>query len=107
MTWFVDILARALALAVAIVGTSALAQDYPTRPVTIVVGYTPGATSDLLARTVHVDLPVNSVAELIAYAKANPGQLQYGSSGIGSPHHLAGELLRQKTGINVVHVPYR
>src|SRR5262249_51616842 len=45
-------LARALALAVASVGTSALAQDYPTRPVTIVVGYTPGATSDLLARTV-------------------------------------------------------
>src|SRR5262245_27018976 len=163
MTWVVRILAPALALAVAIVG--AMAQDYPTRPVTIVVGYTPGATSDLLARTVaerlnaawgqsvivdnrsggggniaaayvarapadgytlmvgtdaimtsnvflykntpfdpvkdfapitnvganiiclavHVDLPVNSVAELIAYAKANPGQLQYGSSGIGSP----------------------
>src|SRR5262249_46339666 len=56
---------------------------------------------------VHVDLSVNSVAELIAYAKAHPGQLQYGSSGIGSPHHLAGELLRQKTGIDVVHVPYR
>jgi tripartite-type tricarboxylate transporter receptor subunit TctC len=164
-----------------------MAQDYPSRPVTIVVGYTPGATSDLLARTmaerlnaawgqsvivdnrsgvggniaagyvarapadgytlmvgtdaimtsnvflykntpfdpvkdfapitnaganiicltVHVDLPVNSVAELIAYAKANPGKLQYGSSGIGSPHHLAGELLRQKTGIDIVHVPYR
>ena len=178
MTWFVRILARALALALAIMGMPAMAQDYPTRSVTIVVGYTPGATSDLLARTVaerlnaawgqsvivdnrsgvggniaaayvarapadgytlmvgtdaimtsnvflykntpfdpvkdfapitnaganmiclavHVDLPVNSVAELIAYAKANPGQLQYGSSGIGSPHHLAGELLRQKTG---------
>jgi tripartite-type tricarboxylate transporter receptor subunit TctC len=163
------------------------AQDFPSRPVTIVVGYTPGATSDLLARTmaerlnaawgqsvivdnrsgvggniaagyvarapadgytlmvgtdaimtsnvflykntpfdpvkdfapitnaganiiclaIHVDLPVNSVAELIAYAKANPGKLQYGSSGIGSPHHLAGELLRQKTGIEIVHVPYR
>jgi len=52
MTWFVRILARALALVVAIVGTPAMAQDYPTRPVTIVVGYTPGATSDLLARTV-------------------------------------------------------
>src|SRR5262249_52701021 len=52
MTWFVRTLAHALALAVAIVGTPALAQDYPTRPVTIVVGYTPGATSDLLARTV-------------------------------------------------------
>jgi len=165
----------------------ATAQDYPSRPVTVVVGYTPGATSDLLARTVaerlsaawgqsvivdnksgvggniaaayvarapgdgytlmvgtdammtsnvflykntpfdpvkdftpitnaganiiclavHVDLPVNSVAELIAYAKVNPGKLQYGSSGIGSPHYLAGELLRHKTGIDIVHVPYR
>jgi tripartite-type tricarboxylate transporter receptor subunit TctC len=47
------------------------------------------------------------VAELIAHARANPGMLQYGSSGTGSPHHLAGELLRQKTGIDVVHVPYR
>jgi tripartite-type tricarboxylate transporter receptor subunit TctC len=164
-----------------------LAQEYPTRPVTIVVGYTPGATSDLLARTVgerlsaawgqsvivdnrsgvggnigaghvarsapdgytlmvgtdaiftsniylykntpfdpvkdfapitnaganiiclavHADLPARSVAELIAHAKANPGRLQYGSSGTGSPHHLAGELLRQKTGIDIVHVPYR
>ena len=183
----VRIIARALPLAVAIATAPAVAQDYPSRPVTIVVGYTPGATSDLLARTmaerlnaawgqsvivdnrsgvggniaagyvarapadgytlmvgtdaimtsnvflykntpfdpvkdfapitnaganiiclaVHVDLPVNSVAELIAYAKANPGKLQYGSSGIGSPHHLAGELLRQKTGIEIVHVPYR
>jgi tripartite-type tricarboxylate transporter receptor subunit TctC len=47
---FVRLLARALPLAVAITAVPALAQDYPTRPVTIVVGYTPGATSDLLAR---------------------------------------------------------
>jgi tripartite-type tricarboxylate transporter receptor subunit TctC len=187
MTSLCRIFVRTLPLAVAIAAMPALAQDYPSRPVTIVVGYTPGATSDLLARTVgerlnaawgqsvivdnrsgvggniaagyvarapadgytlmvgtdailtsnvflykstpfdpvkdfapitnaganiiclavHVDLPVKSVAELIAYAKANPGKLQYGSSGIGSPHHLAGELLRQKTGIEVVHVPYR
>ena len=51
MTWFVGLLARALPLAVA-AAVPAMAQDYPTRPVTIVVGYTPGATSDLLARTV-------------------------------------------------------
>ena len=168
-----------VALIAQIAAAPAMAQDYPSRPVTIVVGYTPGATSDLLARTmaerlnaawgqsvivdnrsgvggniaaayvarapadgytlmvgtdaimtsnvflykntpfdpvkdfapittaganiiclaVHVDLPVN--------ANANPGKLQYGSSGIGSPHHLAGELLRQKTGIEIVHVPYR
>ena len=187
MTSFFRILALgALALPM-LLPTQPLAQDYPARPVTIVVGYTPGATSDLLARTmaerlnaawgqsvivdnrsgvsgniaaayvarapgdgytlmvgtdaimtsnvylykntpfdpvkdfapitnaganiiclaVHVDLPVDSVAQLIAYAKAHPGRLQYGSSGTGSPHHLAGELLRQKTGIDIVHVPYR
>ena len=163
------------------------AQDFPTRPVTIVVGYTPGATSDLVARTigerlnaawgqsvivdnrsgvggniaagyvarapgdgytlmigtdammttnsylyrntpfdpvkdfapityaganiiclaVHTDFPANSVADVIAYARANPGKLNYGSSGMGSPHHLAGELIRQKTGIDIIHVPYR
>jgi tripartite-type tricarboxylate transporter receptor subunit TctC len=187
MTSFFRILALgALALPM-LLPTQPRAQDYPARPVTIVVGYTPGATSDLLARTmaerlnaawgqsvivdnrsgvsgniaaayvarapgdgytlmvgtdaimtsnvylykntpfdpvkdfapitnaganiiclaVHVDLPVDSVAQLIAYAKAHPGRLQYGSSGTGSPHHLAGELLRQKTGIDIVHVPYR
>jgi len=65
------------------------------------------AGANIICLAVHIDLPVNSVAELIAYAKAHPGQLQYGSSGVGSPHHLAGELLRQKTGIDIVHVPYR
>ncbi|MFL6831188.1 MAG: Bug family tripartite tricarboxylate transporter substrate binding protein [Xanthobacteraceae bacterium] len=185
MSWRRSVVLGAIVLAAQT--ATAPAQDYPSRPVTIVVGYTPGATSDLLARTmaerlnaawgqsvivdnrsgvggniaagyvarapadgytlmvgtdaimtsnvflykntpfdpvkdfapitnaganiicltVHVDLPVNSVAGLIAYAKANPGKLQYGSSGIGSPHHLAGELLRQKTGIDIVHVPYR
>jgi tripartite-type tricarboxylate transporter receptor subunit TctC len=178
--------AGATALMLASAPTPALAQDYPARPITIVVGYTPGAASDTLARTVgdrlsaawgqpviidnrpgaggnigaaHVarapadgytlmvgtdatmtsnvhlykstpfdpvkdfapitnaaaniialavnaEVPVRSVRELIDYAKANPGALSYGSSGTGSPHHLAGELLRQKAGI-IVHVPYR
>src|SRR2546429_3874692 len=176
MTWFVGLLARALPLAVAIAAVPAMGQDYPSRPVTIVVGYTPGATSDLLARTmaerlnaawgqsvivdnrsgvggniaagyvarapadgytlmvgtdaimtsnvflykntpfdpvkdfapitnaganiiclaVHVDLPVNSVAELIAHAKANPGQLQYGSSRNGPPPPLPGAAVAPK-----------
>ena len=52
-------------------------------------------------------LPAKSVAELVAYAKANPGKVQYGTSGVASPHHLAGELLKLKTGIDIVHVPYR
>ena len=166
---------------------AALAQTYPAKPITIVIGYTPGAVSDLAARTiadglhqawgqpvivdnrpgsggnigaafvarapadgytlmigtdatmasnvhlykhvgfdpvkdfapvayaganiiclaVNAQLPINSVADVIAYAKQNPGKLSYGSSGAGSPHHLAGELLRQKTGIDIQHVPYR
>jgi tripartite-type tricarboxylate transporter receptor subunit TctC len=179
---------RFLALcAVLFTATSAVAQEYPSRPITIVVAYTPGATSDLLGRTigerlnaawgqpviidnrpgaggnvgaayvarsapdgytlmvgtdammtsnvylyksagfdpvkdfapitngganiiclaVNADMPIKSVPELIAYAKANPGKLNYGSSGTASPHHLSGELLRQKTGIEITHVPYK
>jgi tripartite-type tricarboxylate transporter receptor subunit TctC len=52
-------------------------------------------------------LPVKSVPELIAYAKANPGKVNYGSSGPGGISHLAGELFRQEAGIDIVHVPYR
>ncbi len=52
-------------------------------------------------------VPITSVSELIAYAKANPGKLNYASVGIGSPAHIAGELLKLKTGIDMVHVPYK
>ncbi|MEA2812286.1 MAG: hypothetical protein QOJ17_6427 [Rhodospirillaceae bacterium] len=52
-------------------------------------------------------LPVNSVAELIAYAKANPGKVNYGSSGPGGISHLAAELFRAAADIDIVHVPYR
>ena len=173
--------------ALAISATAAAAQDYPTRPVTVISAQAPGGASDTLGRlvgerlqaavgqpfvldnrpgaggnvgaaavarsapdgytlmigtdammtsNVHLyksmpfdpvkdfapitnaganiivlaastQLGVNSVAELIAYAKANPGKVQFGSSGIASPHHLAGELLKQKAGIDIVHVPYR
>ena len=51
--------------------------------------------------------PFASIAELVAYAKANPGKLSYSSSGIGNPQHLAGELLNHVAGIRTVHVPYR
>jgi tripartite-type tricarboxylate transporter receptor subunit TctC len=163
------------------------AQTYPSKPITIVIGYTPGAVSDLAARTiaeglhqawgqpvivdnrpgsggnigaafvarapadgytlmvgtdaqmasnlhlykhvgfdpvkdfapvafaganiiclaVNADLPIKNVADLIAYAKKNPGKLNYGSSGVGSPHHLAGELLHQLAGIDIAHIPYK
>lgn len=56
---------------------------------------------------VHPSLPVRTVEELIAYAKANPGKLAFGSSGTGAVNHLALELLRQRAGIDVLHVPYR
>jgi tripartite-type tricarboxylate transporter receptor subunit TctC len=52
-------------------------------------------------------LPVKSVAELVAYAKANPGKLSYGSSGVGTSVHLSGELFQKLTGTKMVHVPYR
>jgi tripartite-type tricarboxylate transporter receptor subunit TctC len=166
---------------------SALAQDYPTRNVTLVVPTGPGAATDLLARilapqlgerlgkpfvvedrpgagtmtasngvahanpdgytllmgtstplaivatlykhlpydpakdfmplaliatipfvlVVNNDLPVHSVREFIAYAKAHPGELSYGSTGPGTPFHLNAELFSAMTGIQMVHVPYK
>ena len=56
---------------------------------------------------VNPALPVNSVAELMAYAKANPGKLSYGSGGIGASHHLYGELFNSLTGTKMTHVPYK
>jgi tripartite-type tricarboxylate transporter receptor subunit TctC len=178
----------ALTALLALVATpSARADDYPTRPVTLVVPYTPGGSTEILARiigqqlgarlgqavvvemkpgagtvigatavaqapadgytllmatptplainvTVHKtlpydpakdfmplamvasapflllvnpSLPVHSVKELIAYAKANPGQLSYGSGGVGAPHHLYMELFKSMTGTQMTHVPYK
>src|SRR5215207_2079882 len=56
---------------------------------------------------VHPSLPIKSIPELIAYAKANPGKLNMASSGNGSTIHMSGELFKMMTGINMVHVPYR
>ena len=56
---------------------------------------------------VHPGLPVKSVSELISYAKARPGELNYGSGGSGSSTHLSVELLKSMTGINVVRVPFK
>jgi tripartite-type tricarboxylate transporter receptor subunit TctC len=165
----------------------AVAQDYPTRPVTIVVPFVSGGSTELLARliaqgleakfgkpvivenkpgagtvigsnfvakaepdghtilmgtsspiainvTVHKalpynpvtdfvplamvaespfillvnnDLPVKTIPELIAYGKANPGKLSYGSGGPGAPHHLFAEMFASMAGIKMTHVPYR
>ena len=56
---------------------------------------------------VHPSVEANNVRELIALAKAKPGTLNFGSSGNGSTNHLAGELLKSMTGIDIVHLPYR
>jgi tripartite-type tricarboxylate transporter receptor subunit TctC len=171
---------------VAAIAAPAAAQDYPVRPIRIIVAYTPAGATDILARAVGqkmsenwgqpviVDnrpgaagnigteiaaksapdgytllmatagthginpglyrklnwdpkefigvslvamvpnilvvnnaLPVKSVKELIAYAKANPGKLSYGSPGLGSTAHLSMELFKSMTGTNMIHVPYK
>lgn len=177
----------ALSLLVSVGASPAIAQEYPTKPVRLVVGYVPGGASDLSARitaellakqlgqsvivenrpgassaigieyvvksppdgytllhansdgiailpalkknvpfsvpkdftfiaritqlplvvAVNAQLPINSMAELIAYAKANPGKLRYGTSGIGSGPHLATLLFEREAGIKMLHVPYK
>ena len=55
----------------------------------------------------HPSVPVNTTAELVAYAKKNPGKLNYGSAGIGTGPHMAAELFKMMAGVDIVHVPYR
>lgn len=56
---------------------------------------------------VNPSVPANTLAELIAYAKANPGRINYGSAGQGTPQNIACELFKMMTGVNLVHVPYK
>ncbi len=65
----------------------------------------PGTTPFVL--DVHPSLPVKNVQELVAYAKANPGKLNFGSAGMGNSAHLSAELFKRATGIEMVHVPYK
>ena len=181
---FLQLVAGAAALPAA--SSIANAQAYPSRPVRLVIGYTPGGSADLTARlmgqwlseklgqsfvienrpgggtniateqvlratpdgytlllvapanainatlydklnfdfmremepiagiirfpnvvVVHPSLPIKTIPELIAYAKANPGKLNMASSGNGSTIHMSGELFKMLTGINMQHVPYR
>jgi tripartite-type tricarboxylate transporter receptor subunit TctC len=93
-----------------------------------------GATHHTIAETLYVKLPYSlekdfvpitvaafvpnvvvmhpkhdfkTLGEMVAYAKANPGRLNYGSAGNGTTHHMAGELFKQQTGVNLTHVPYK
>jgi tripartite-type tricarboxylate transporter receptor subunit TctC len=66
-----------------------------------VIGHSP------LVLTVNPQLPVKDVAQLVQYAKANPGRLNFASAGIGTTPHMAGELLKIRAGIDMTHVPYK
>lgn len=78
-------------------------------PYDAVKDFTPivAAVEPVTCLAVSSTLPVNSVPELIAYAKAHPGELSFGSSGVGSVFHLMGELFNETAGVNITHVPYR
>jgi tripartite-type tricarboxylate transporter receptor subunit TctC len=64
-------------------------------------------TSAGLVVVVNPVVPVRSLAELVQYARSNPGKLSYASSGVGTTQHLAGELFKARTGVDIVHVPYK
>ncbi|MDO8277710.1 MAG: tripartite tricarboxylate transporter substrate binding protein [Burkholderiaceae bacterium] len=92
------------------IATNAInAYVYKTMPYDVLKDFTPicAVVAPLMTVSVHPSVPANSIAELIAYAKKNPGKLSYASSGLGTPHHLAMAQLCQMAGIDMVHVPYK
>src|SRR5438105_4458797 len=84
--------AGAVVLALSFFCDAAIAQDYPTQPVKLVVPFPAGGGTDALGRW---------------FAKSKPGELSYASAGIGTQHHVNAELLKTLTGISLTHVPYR
>jgi tripartite-type tricarboxylate transporter receptor subunit TctC len=64
-------------------------------------------TTQPIAVAVHSSVPVKSVQDLVAYAKANPGKLSFAHSGTGSGQHMSGELFKKMAGIDIVHIPYK
>ncbi|MCA3338630.1 MAG: tripartite tricarboxylate transporter substrate binding protein [Roseomonas sp.] len=81
----------------------------PNRPYVLLRDLAPVAYVNVAHHVlvVHPSLGVNSLAELIAYCKANPGKLDYASSGPGTPYHVAGEIFRAMAGIEITHIPFR
>jgi tripartite-type tricarboxylate transporter receptor subunit TctC len=73
------------------------------RDITPIAGLIRGA----LVMLVHPSVPAKTLSEFIAYAKANPGKLSYGSGGVGGITHITAELFKQEAGLDIVHVPYR
>jgi tripartite-type tricarboxylate transporter receptor subunit TctC len=82
---------------------------YPKLPFDVEKDFVPISLSAMIPQilVVHPSVPANNVQELIALAKAQPGKLNYASVGTGSPGHIAGELFKLKTGVDIVHVPYK
>src|SRR5438067_10368292 len=81
----------------------------PNRPYQLMRDFTPVAPinySDLML-VVNPSVRANTLREFIALAKANPGKLNYASSGPGTPYHMAGELFKSMAGVDIVHVPYK
>ena len=66
-----------------------------------------GIIRDTYVMVVNPSFPAKTVPEFVAYAKADPGRINFGSAGIGSPNHVTGELFKIMTGVNLLHVPYR
>jgi tripartite-type tricarboxylate transporter receptor subunit TctC len=84
-------------------------QQMKNQPYDPIKDFTPivAAVEPVTCLAIHPSLPVNSVPELIAYAKQHPNELSFGSSGVGSVFHLMGELFNETAGVKINHVPYR
>ena len=109
------------------------AQSWPNKPIKWIIPYPPGGITDNatlyagklpydvvksfalvslvgiapLVMAVNNNLPAKDIRELMAYSKANPGKLAFGSSGVGAAAHLTQELFKQVTSIDMVHIPYK
>jgi tripartite-type tricarboxylate transporter receptor subunit TctC len=81
----------------------------PDKPFSLMRDFVPVApvNSSDLVMVVHPSVEARSLAEFIALAKSKPGQLNYASSGTGTPYHMAGELFKHMAGVDIVHVPYK
>jgi len=81
----------------------------PNKPYKLLRDFVPVASllNSELVMVVHPSVPVNTVKEFIALAKSKPGALNYASSGVGSNYHMAGELFKNLTGTDILHVPYK
>jgi tripartite-type tricarboxylate transporter receptor subunit TctC len=82
---------------------------YPSLPYDFLRDFAPVTVVAIVPNVLVVNpsVPAKSVAELIAYAKANPGKLTYGSAGVGTAHHLIGAKFNLEAGVDIVHVPYK